>query len=323
MATGFGAMKRAVTNANTPKSFGARLDYFKMDDGDSIIVRFLTDPEDIITCDVYQYVKDNRGKVASFVCAPSLHAEDPDWKGQDWVQLYGGMTEDYKTKALVPAKAKERTMAIVVEREEVALETPPGERPRFKYQDKLVDVEVDGKTYQGRRFILIQEPAKTFWGQPVGYAGEYGTLCDRDYKITRQGSGLATQYILTPKGEDPDWRMDGSSYKALHERYGYGTGKDMNGQPIKEDDPERFLYCPTTLWEWAVSNASEERARNLLAAPRDDAAARRDLPTATSNNDGPPWSTGPDEAQAGPPTPAPATSGGDISSLRARLESYT
>lgn len=33
----------------------------------------------------------------------------------------------------------------------------------------------------------------------VEYADEYGSLCDRDYKITRRGSGIETTYTLLPR----------------------------------------------------------------------------------------------------------------------------
>ena len=116
--------------------------------------------------------------------------------------------------------------------------------------------------------------------------------------------------------------MDGSSVKELQARYGYGTGKDMDGNELAADSPDRFLYCTQTLWEWAEHQASEQRAEALLGSPRDEAKQRRNGSSATNGatearKNAPPWNTDSDEAQA-----APAPSTGDVSSLRARLEAH-
>jgi hypothetical protein len=223
------------------------------------------------------------------------------------VRKYGGVTKEWGSQELTPPKPKERTVAIAVEREEIPVENPNGGRPKFRYQDKLVTVtDKDGKEYTGRNFIIIRQPAKTFWKQPVGYYGEFGTLCDRDYKITRQGKQLATDYLVTPKAEDPEWTAD--SLKELQARYGYGTGKDMEGNVLADDSPDRFLYCAQTLAEWAADQASEERAKALLGSPRADAQARREPSNISGESNG---------ARA-----APAPAAGDVSALRARLEAH-
>ena len=309
-------MEKAVKKANAPRSGGGRLSYFGLEDGESIVVRFLTDVDEIITCDSYEFVHDNQGGKKSFLCAPSLYEDDPSWQGEDWVVKYGGMAKEWGNTELTPAKRKERTMAIAVEREEIPIENPGG-RPKFRYQDKLIKHEdKDGNVYDARNFIIIQQPAKTFWTQPVGFYGEFGTLCDRDYKITRQGKQLNTAYIFTPKAEDDEWLTDGSSLKALQARYGYGTGKDMDGNDLAEDSPDRFLYCTQTLWEWAERQASQERAEALLGSPREGAQQRRQTPS-SNGSEGPPWATGEDEAQAAPPSAS-----GELSALRARLDKH-
>lgn len=37
----------------------------------------------------------------------------------------------------------------------------------------------------------------------VEFADEFGTICDRDYKIRREGEGIATRHSLLPLGESP------------------------------------------------------------------------------------------------------------------------
>ena len=98
----------------------------------------------------------------------------------------------------------------------------------------------------------------------VGYFHEFGTLCDRDYKITRNGTGRDIVYQIIPKTPDPDWNNDGSSLAALKARYGYGTGTDIDGNPVGPDSDDRYLYCTQTLKEWMDNQASEDRARAAL-----------------------------------------------------------
>lgn len=333
MATGFAAMEQAVKNINSPRGggVGRRFDYFELEDGESVVIRFITDEDEIVTCNFYEFVKvynpDGTTGLNSFISAPSYYAEDPTWTGEDWVAQLGGESKDFKTQALGPAKAKERTVAIAVVREEVPVETTG--KPKFKYRDKLVDVTIkvkdkDGKetgeekTYKGRQFLVIRKDAKTFWGNVVGYYGEFNTLIDRDYKIKRNGVQLATNFTVTPVGPDEDWDDITELRQRVHARYGYGTGKDAEGNELSKDSEDRFLYCAQTLKEWCADQASEERAKKLLVRANHKAAAeaRRETPAAADK--GSAWSSGEDEAQAAPP---PAE--GDVSALRARLESHT
>ena len=58
MATGFAAMQQAVKNISSGGNRGGRrFDYFNLEDGESIIIRFITDENEIVTCDFYEYVK--------------------------------------------------------------------------------------------------------------------------------------------------------------------------------------------------------------------------------------------------------------------------
>lgn len=333
---GIQAMQQAVKNINTPKGGGGgrRFNYFGLEDGESIIVRFVTDEDAILTCDFYEFVEaviDGKATKQSFIVAPDYYADDPSWQGEDWVLKYGGVTEDYNTKEKVPPKPKERTVAIAVEREAIPIENTGG-RPKFRYQDKLVEVttkvrDADGKetgeekTLLGRNFILIRKDAKTFWGNVVGYYGEFGTLVDRDYKLTRSGKQLATNYSCIPVGPEEEWTDVNELRQSIYTRYGYGTGKDVDGNDLAKDSEDRLLYCPMTLDEWAEDQASEDRAKALLTAnPKAAAQARHNGSSGlgefhkdTTHNP----ASDADEAQAAPP---PAS--GDVSALRARLEAH-
>lgn len=330
MATGFQAMQQAVKNISSGKGGGGRrFNYFGLEDGESIYVRFLTDVDEIVTCDFYEYVKtrDKEGKEGSnsFIVAPDYYSDNPEQDPEDWVLKYGGKVKEYGATELTDPRPKERSVAIAVEREAVPIATKGGP-PKFKYQDKLVEVVVkkrdaEGKetgeeeTLIGRNFILIRKDAKTFWGNIVGYASEFTTLVDRDYKIKREGTKLATNYPAIPcSGSEEEWENIDDFRVALKARYGYGTGTDVDGNTIEKSSDNRLQYCPMTLAEWCEDQASEDRAKTLLTGQpaRQQAQERRN----GSSNGSAPDDTA-DEAQA-----APAPAEGDVSALRARLEAH-
>jgi len=339
MATGFQAMQQAVKNISSSKGGGGRrFNYFQLEDGESIVVRFLTDVDEIVTCDFYEYVKtrDKEGKEGQnrFIVAPDYYSDNPEQDPEDWVLKYGGKVKEYGATELTDPRPKERSVAIAVEREAVPIASKGGP-PKYKYQDKIVEVPVkkrdaDGKptdeeeTLLGRNFIIIAKDAKTFWGNIVGYASEFTTLVDRDYKIKREGKQLATNYPAIPLiGSEEEWEDIEEFRTKLKARYGYGTGTDVEGNTIEKDSENRLLYCPMTLAEWCEDQASEDRAKILLTGQpaRQQAQERRN---GSSNNGADEFHKDTthnlddaDEAQA-----APGPVRGDVSDLRARLESH-
>ena len=308
MRKGIAAVESSIKSSSGGTS-GRYLSYFSLGDGETKILRFLTDADDIITTKFYEFVVDANDKFQTFVMAPDLYADDPNWHGEDWVVKYGGKVRNYGTKQLEDPKAKERTVAIAVEREEVAVEV--NGKKVLKTQDKVVEIEIedkDGKkrTHLARNFFLVKQAGGNFWNTLVGYYHEFGSLCDRDYKITRAGNDKNTSYRIIPKSEDPDFDL-----KELQARYGYGTGKDVDGNDIAEE--ERYLYVTQTLQEWVENAASEERIKAaLLGTMAANTAETRPAPS---------WAGGePDEPQGeAPVAAAPAEASSDMAALRERL----
>lgn len=292
-----------------------RLDYFNLKDGESIVVRFLTDEP--LTVDFYEYVFDVKGKPQNFVVAPDLHADDSSWNGQDWVKKYNGRSKDKGlTGEWCEPKARERTVALAVAREEAPREEGQG-KVAIRYRDKLVTIKAkegkDGpeKEYPGRQFLVVKQAYKNFWSQLIAYYHENETICDRDFKITRVGGGTETVYNIIPKREDEDFDI-----KELQARYGYGTGKTVEGEELTENHPDRFLYCPMTLEEWAEDHASEKRVRHFLVGDDDKDESKKgdNSPTQSGSS----LRSGDDEAQAASPPEASQ----ELSDLRARLERH-
>ena len=302
MRVGLSALE-APPKSGGGSSFGRYLGYLILADGESKVIRFLTDAPDLVAVKFHEFVVTPAGKFRNFVHAPDLNGG-----GEDWVAKYGGQTRDYNTKELVPSIPRERIVGIAVEREEAPSED--NGRRVLRTQDKLSQFEgKDGKTFDARNFMVVKQYEK-FWTTLRSYYHEFGTLCDRDYKITRTGTGRDIVYSIIPKTPDADWNHDGSSLEALRAQYGYGTGKDMDGNPLSMESDDRFLYCRETLPEWLEEQASEETAREALGG--DNPAINSPPATAPS------WAS----SAADEPTAAPATGGTDVSSLRSRLERH-
>ena len=319
-STGFASLQKSIDEAKARNSFsGNRLSFISWKSGDRKIVRFLTN--DVITATTYSFVTTVDGKSQGFLV-------DPD-KG-DFVQKYASATPggpgwqiNYGTKQPEFPKGREQTFALAVMRDMV-----PKSGGGFDVVDATTSTEYQGKSYNARTFGIIQQGLGNFWGSLKGCHDVYGTICDRDYVILREGGDKDTRYVITPL--DPVEEL--KDLATLQATYGYGAPRD-------KEDPERFMFCPQTLAEWADEYSGEERARRLLvpgggpaqpvpaAAP---AAAPQFAPTTVAPvASAPVASSGlgefhpatthnPDEAQAAPPVVAPSTAT-NFSSIRDTL----
>lgn len=245
--TGLAGVKESIDRAKSRQGGGGgNLRYFTWKDGDKHVLRFLTD--DVITTHFYEWVLGKDGKATrDFISAPSYYEDDPNWKGEDWIQKYGGQSRDFKTKMLQEAKSRELTVGLAVKREEYSNDGKQGVR------DVLDKIEVNGTSYASRFFGIVKQSHGNFWGDLLVFYNRYGTICDRDYEITREGDGKDTKYRFFAL--DPDPELPDAATAQAH--YGYGKKHDA-------DDPKRFLYVPQTLTEWAEFYASEDRAKYWL-----------------------------------------------------------
>ncbi len=247
-STGLEALKASIERAKTKQSGGynGKLNYFFWKEDDKQLVRFLSD--DVINALFYEWVQTADGKsTRDFICAPDYFADHPtetNWRGEDWVLKYGGQTRDYNTKQLVAPKPREMTVGLAVIREEYS----DGGKPAVR--DLVEEIDVKGTKFKAKRYGVIKQLQSNFWSSLMVYYNRYGTICDRDYEITRTGGGKDTKYHFLAL--DPIPELD--SEEKVQKAYGYGVKQ-------KADDKNRFLYCPQTLREWADNYASEERAK--------------------------------------------------------------
>jgi hypothetical protein len=250
MDFGLAALQRSVDESHQ-KGTGntGTLNYFTWKDGDRKILRFLTN--EVISADFAEWVLSNDGKTKDFLVHES--------KG-DFVTALGGLTKDRKTGQLVPPKLRRLGVCIAVLREERPILDGSG---RSEIVDAIVPVTVDNVNYQARQFGIVKQGMKNFWSMLLAVAGRADGICDRDYEITRRGGGLDTQYIISPV--DPDERL--RAIESVTGYYGYG-------RPWNDADPQRFLFCPKTLVEWADYYSSKERAEHWLLPKAPQAAAQ-------------------------------------------------
>ena len=242
MQTGFEAVKASVERAKNSGGGGGYLNYFGWKDGDRKIIRFLTD--EVITCDWYDFVVTRDGKNAGSFPNPLQVGYE-----EDFVRKYGGLTK--KDNQLVPAVAHERTVGVAVLREERPV-TRDGQS-RTEVTDAIQELEISGTKYDSHFFGVVGQSYRNFWATVVGYFSRYGTICDRDYEITRVGTGTDTQYTIIPC--DP---IDGlRTTEEVQKHYGYGVTRSP-------EDKDRFLYCPTTLASWIKEQGAEEYIKTRL-----------------------------------------------------------
>ena len=286
--TGFAAVNQALEEskrrseaASSGGSF-QKFTYISWKPGDKKILRFLTD--DIITEDFAEFILTNTGQTMNFLVDPS----DPGRLDRYRSPSPGiGWKRDFKSGQLEEPVLRKLSVGIAVLREEV-----PGPDGKLVLQDVIVDREIKDKdgnvigTYPSRVFGIVQQSVKNFWHTlAVSCFKRYGTICDRDYEITREGTGFDTAYSIIPLPEDPDL----TDPKVVHQFYGYNA-------PYSPDDPDRFLKCTQgqTLEDWAEYFSGEDRYKFWLT-PKDGQPAhtpsgRDEFVAATTHN--------PDEAQA-------------------------
>jgi hypothetical protein len=245
---GFQAIKDA--NQEQQSGFGPRLGYLNWKDGDKYIIRFLT--EEMIVAQFAEWVITNNEKIPAtdFMINPDT---------ENFVAKYGGLSKEYGTGNLVPPKLAKRGVSVVVLRKEV-----PDGKGRTQVVDLEEGITIDGKVFKARKFAVLKQSLGNFWQHFEGQWDRYGTVCDRDFEVVRRGKDKDTKYSVVGIDAPADDPFKDLAY--LQEYYGYG-------RKYNENDPERYLYCPQTLEEWAAEHSSEDRAKRLLQGAQARSAA--------------------------------------------------
>lgn len=223
--------------------------------GESAILRLVTDEPDWESAKQHSYIPTKpaprdlpegrkwparQGAVCRYTIVPKRAANGEtvyaEWYDEcyidDHVKLPGKQGKgDYSPKG------SPRSWAWAVEREEYT-----NDEGDVAYRDILIDhVDKDGNTEKIQKFVLLNFAMENFFDQFLGYNNVYKTVVDRDYKVTRKGSGTDTSYeiiALDPQFEE----VDGKSVKV-----------DLRKEPFAS----RYVP-PVTIFSVIEKQASDE-----------------------------------------------------------------
>lgn len=275
----------------------ARTQWFGIKDGETAILRFITEATDWITVDQHTQVP-TKGK--------------PDGHTGNWPERMGAICRNdpafveptgkrmfpdcYICEFLVGKdkqvkKASPRTWALACLREQVIEDGKVvGIRDKIREVERKRPDSDQTEVVKEKDIVVVSQGWKNFWGALQGFAGHYGTITDRDYKITRKGSTTDTEYriipldpikddrsneklaVTTPDGSFTEWgkRYDGVYDLAeiitdqASDRF-YGLFFDPRIKVGKEGKVEETGAAPESK---AQNDVDEERLKDLASRVR-------------------------------------------------------
>ena len=149
--------------------------------GETKVVRFLTDANELYVVTVHENVETFDGKKKTFACRANWGESCELCSRQQYKRDLG--------------------YAIAVLREP-AYDEVDGQRKLVGYKDVVTTYETSEGTKKKPTVGIVSQAMRNFWS-PIGLIAErYGSLKDRDIEIVRQGQTTDTQYMpfaLDPK----------------------------------------------------------------------------------------------------------------------------
>lgn len=239
--------KAAEEQAKKQNSF-SKTYWLDVSDGEKVILRFLDDSDDWIYTNQHNFVptkgapadasEEDKKKFPSNMSAVCRH--DEAFKG-----IY---SDCFICDQMVKENGKSyrpslRLWARAVEREEVRGTQEMADAgkidskmigKRVGFKDKLVEEPVlndkgepTGKSELRRKIIVIRMGMKNFFGQLQGYYDVYDTVLDRDYHVTRVGTGMDTDYKIVPLEVIPGHDLRNPETRQKYETYSVEAGVDL------------------------------------------------------------------------------------------------
>lgn len=241
------AAEQAAKDAQ--KSF-SRISYFKLDEGDSITVRLLDDSLDWIWTKQHSFIstkdapKGHKGKWPTTMGATCRRDEcigAEDCYICDNVLKPNGKRENPSLRLWARAVVRKEVKGTQAMVEEGLI--PSNKVGRVVgHMDEEEDVEetdregnATGKTVRQKRMILINMGMKNFFSGLQAYYDVNGTVLDRDFRITRKGQGLESEYRSIACDPYPD--HDLSTDEELRAKYEAFAAK----QGLSVDDVEKSI----------------------------------------------------------------------------------
>lgn len=177
----------------------ARTEFFKLEDGKTTVLRFLTDADEWIVVDQHQMVPTKPAPEGFSGNWPermgSICRNDPAFRGvYDECYICDHIVDGKKVR-----KPSARSWALACLREEVVED---GKIVGLRDLTREVTLpEKDGQpeqTITEKAIVVVNMGYKNFFSVLQGFAGRYGTILDRDYWVKRSGAGTDTTYQIVP-----------------------------------------------------------------------------------------------------------------------------
>lgn len=236
----------------------AKTEFFGLKDGETAYVRFLTDADEWIGVDQHAMVptkgqpegyQGNWPNTMTAVCR-----RDPAFTGmyQDCYICDHVVGQQASPNGGKVKKPSLRTWGLACLREEVIVD---GKFAGLKDMVREVERKKPGsdetEKVTEKAIVVVAMGEKNFWNALRGFAGHYGTACDRDYKITRSGSTTDTTYSiipmdpltdeqgnrLVPKNPDGSWTAWGKRYDSEYDLAEIITGQSSDEFYARFFDP--------------------------------------------------------------------------------------
>lgn len=246
--------KAAEQEATQRRTFD-RAEYFRLEkSGDSTVIRFIDDSDKWIYVGQHSFVKtkdrpadmkaDEKWPDAmSAVCRADKAFQDPDSKPYypdgcyicDHIVKPDGKKHWPQVRLWARAVLREAVLATA---EDVASgkygDVVEGQRLGYRDAEREIKDEKTNEVKRVKKIVVVNMGVKNFFGAMQGYYDVYGTVLDRDYHVTRSGSGTDTDYKIVPL--DP---IAGHNLRTpeLQARY----AKHAADASISEDDLEKMI----------------------------------------------------------------------------------
>lgn len=257
LSRGFRTGIESAKEASSRGPSSRMVDFLRLDDGQLLFCRFLTDAHEIMDAMVHSMYptkpkpegyEGNWPKSISAVCRNTKMGDGSPMFPDGCYCCSHPKIDDGKPRA-----ATARTYGLLVVREEVVSDgsekfVRPGSNPpqiipkgqRAGFRDKKREYQAfDFNTNQAvggvemiPEVLLAEMGWKNFWSDIEGIAQLFGTVCNQEMTIRRSGSGMNdTEYHIVGLGNSPHDMRD----PAVLAKYGIEvTGYDDMGRPIKK-----------------------------------------------------------------------------------------
>lgn len=204
---------------------GIRSVNFKEDT--TTIIRFVS--EDVRVVKVHNFVNCRDGKKRTFLCPNVDDNNDYDEDGP--CLICKNYTRKGRNDKIIRDYPSDRGLGLVALRETksgklngkmttITLDVPlPG--------TQTVTIDGETKDYEEVPYVgLVNMGLSSFWDSVINVFARYGTIIDRDFQITRTGTGFDTKYgvIALDKADAPD--LD--SAEKVAERYKVAVANHMS-----------------------------------------------------------------------------------------------